>query len=90
MTLGELSDLLYSYADFPCEAIVIYEDLDPEDIEENEILFTLKSHYNSKFYIQEKFLNAKVEQIYAYEQDKFIVAIENTDKFNLDNGSEIL
>lgn len=83
MTLKEFSQLAFSYKHFPTEIIVIYDELAPEDINKNEIIFTLKSYYKSEGYLQEKFLNAKITEIYAYKRDKFIVAIENEEKYIL-------
>lgn len=83
MTLKEFSSLAFSYKHFPVEIMVVYDELDPMDINENEIIFTLKSYYRSDVYIQEKFLDAKIIEIYAYKRDKFIVAIENKEKYIL-------
>ena len=83
MTLKEFSQLAFSYKHFPVEIMVVYDELDPEDIDKNEIVFTLKSYHKSEVYLQEKFLNANITEFYAYKRDKFIVAIENTDKYIL-------
>ena len=54
MTLKEFSQLAFSYKHFPVEIMVVYDELDPEDIDKNEIVFTLKSYHKSEVYLQEK------------------------------------
>lgn len=80
MTLKEFAEKTFCYSKSHAEIIVIQNELIEEDINKEIILFTIKSSIFTSVYLKEEYLNARVTEIYAYKQDKFIVAISTKEE----------
>lgn len=77
MKLKEFIHKCYTYGkcDTCFEIMVIPKELDG-DLNDNEIMFTIKSYYTPETYLQEKWLDAEVNEIHAIEKNVFLVAID--------------
>lgn len=74
LTLAELFDLCFSIDNV--EIRVVKDELDTNDLDAVTILCTLKSDMKADVYLNDKFANAKVSQIFALERDVIIAAID--------------
>ncbi len=82
MTLSEFSNKCFSICNY-CETIVVDWEPEPSDfdnLDNLERLFTLRSAYESTYYLKEEFANAEVQEIYALGRDKFLVWVKIADK----------
>lgn len=77
MKLRELVHKSYTYGECKtCNEIMVIPNEFSGDLSNDEIMFTIKSYYTPETYLQNKWLDAEVNEIYAIGKNKFLVAID--------------
>lgn len=80
MTLSEFYNMVFSTSTEPVTAHVFDDDETRDeyrsDAHNGEILFVLKSHYEAKVFLNEKYANAKVQNFYATGKNQIDVVID--------------
>lgn len=79
MTLSEFNNKVFRCGQPYCEIRVtdnddIFGEDDP-NIDDVELLFTLKGDYKAETYLQDKYCQAEVQEIYALAKNIFLVVI---------------
>lgn len=80
MTLSEFYNMAFSTSTEPVTAYVFDDDGTRDeyrsDARNGEILFVLKSHYEAKSFLNEKYANVKVQSFYAIGENLFDVVVD--------------